>query len=122
MLPYINQAVPSTNASGAPGGFMKSGANCRDLRETNFEFSYLADTSRRNMKDFLDWIPAGAYVTARLILDEPYDQTPFASNWKNDSQIYGIGNTLYDRLKNAGFADIDSVSYTHLTLPTKRIV
>ncbi|HEX8334264.1 MAG TPA: hypothetical protein VF622_16705, partial [Segetibacter sp.] len=114
MKPYINQAVPSTTASGAPGGFMKSGPNCKDLRESNFEFSYMSDSSRRNMRDFMDWIPAGAYVTARLIADAPYDQNPFAAEWKNDSQIYGAGNTLYDRLKNAGFADIDSFNHPRI--------
>jgi hypothetical protein len=108
MKPYLNQTVPSTVEGGTPGGFMKSGNVCADSRKTNFEFSYLTDTSRRNMRDFLDWIPAGSYVTARLILDEPYNQTPFAANWKNDSQVYGTGNTLYDRLKNAGFNDLDS--------------
>ena len=57
----------------------------------------------------MDWIPSGYFVTARLILDPPY--TTFANDWKNDQLIYGVGNTAYDRLKAAGFADFDSFSY-----------
>jgi hypothetical protein len=108
LKPYFNQAQPSTIKNGPGGGFMKSGPVCLDSRKFNFEFSYVSDTSRRNMRDFLDWIPAGAYVSARLIYDQPFGQDPFAADWKNDSQIYGVGNTLYDRLKNAGFANLDS--------------
>lgn len=108
MKPYFNQATPATTQNGAGGGFMKSGPVCLDTRKFNFEYSYLTDTSRRNMRDFLDWIPSGSYVTARLVYDG--DQANFASAWKNDALVYGAGNTLYDRLKNAGFADIDSFS------------
>ncbi|HEX8357528.1 MAG TPA: hypothetical protein VF610_08960, partial [Segetibacter sp.] len=65
---------------------------------------------RRRMRDFMDWIPAGYYVTARLIFDAPYDQNPFVDVWKNDAQVYGAGNTLFDRLTSAGFTDL--ASYT----------
>lgn len=109
MQPLYNQTVPSTIQSGTAGGFMGSGPACGTSRKYNFEFSYLDTADRRKMIDFMDWVPAGYYVTARLILDAPY-QT-FASNWQNDEAVYGTNNTAYSRLKAAGFADFDSFSY-----------
>ncbi len=111
LQPLYNQPQPSVIQSGPLGGFMNSGPNCKTRREINFEFSYLDTTGRRRMRDFLDWVPAGYYVTARLILDPPFDQNPFADVWKNDALVYGSGNTLYDRLKSAGFSDLDSYTY-----------
>lgn len=111
LQPLYNQPQPSVVQSGALGGFMNSGPFCAPKREYNFEYSYLDTTGRRQMRDFLDWIPAGYYVTARLIVDPPYDANPFADTWKNDASVYGAGNTLYDRLKSAGFSDLDSYTY-----------
>ena len=108
MKPYFNQTVPSVEQQGTPGGFMGSARVCYESRRFNFEFSYLDTAGRRSMRDFMDWIPAGAYVTARLILDEPFDQNPFAGEWQKDEQVYGAGNSFYSRIKNAGFNDIDS--------------
>lgn len=108
MKPYFNQTVPSVEQQGAPGGFMGSARVCYESRRFNFEFSYLDTAGRRSMRDFMDWVPAGAYVTARLILSEPFDQNPFVDEWKKDEQVYGAGNSVYSRIKNAGFNDIDS--------------
>ena len=111
LQPLYNQAKPSVTQSGPLGGFMNSGPVCKTKREFNFEFSYMDTTGRRRMRDFLDWVPAGYYVTVRLIFDAPYDQNPFVDVWKNDAQVYGAGNTIYDRLKSAGFTDLDSYTY-----------
>lgn len=111
LQPLYNQAQPSVTPSGPAGGFMNSGPSCKTTTQFNFEFSYLDTTGRRRMRDFLDWIPSGYYVTARLILDPPYDQDPYIDIWKNDALIYGAGNTLYDRLKSAGFSDVDAYTF-----------
>ena len=111
LQPLYNEAQPSAIQTGALGGFMNSAPYCNPEREFNFEYSYLDTTGRRQMRDFMDWIPSGYYVTARLILDLPYDQNPFVDVWKNDALTYGAGNTLYDRLKGAGFSDLDSYTY-----------
>jgi hypothetical protein len=111
LKPLYNQTVPSTTQSGAAGGFMNSAAICKPMREFNFEYSYLDTTGRRQMKDFMNWIPSGYYVTVRLILDSPYTKNPFVDVWKNDRQVYGQGNTVYDKLKEAGFADLDAYTY-----------
>ena len=108
LKPYFNQTQPSVIQQGTPGGFMNSAPVCKETRRYNFEFSYLDTAGRRSMRDFMDWIPAGAYVTARLILGEPFDQNPFVGEWQKDEQVYGAGNSFYSRIKNAGFNDIDS--------------
>ncbi|MEJ7684700.1 MAG: CARDB domain-containing protein [Segetibacter sp.] len=85
LQPLYNQAQPSVTPLGSLGGFMNSAPNCKVRREFNFEFSYMDTTGRRQMRDFLDWIPPGYYVTARLILDPPYAENPFVDVWKNDA-------------------------------------
>lgn len=111
LRPYYNQASPSTTGSGTYGGFFGSYiGNCsKQGNQYNFEFSYKDTTGRRRMRDFMDWIPNGVLVTVRLIHDAPYQQT--AALWKSDQGIYGVGNTFYDRLKQAGFIQLDSFSY-----------
>jgi hypothetical protein len=108
LQPYYNQLNPSTIVSGSYGGFMKSFiGNCiQQGNQYNFEFSYLDTVSRRQMRDFMDWIPNGLLVTARIIYNSPYNQS--AALWKSDQNVYGVGNTFYDRLKQNGFAAIDS--------------
>ncbi len=112
LKPYYNQANPSTTGSGNYGGFMNSYSNAgcnKTGNQYNFEFSYLDTAARRKMRDFMDWIPNGVLVTMRIIYNSPYNQT--AALWKSDQTVYGVGNTFYDRLKQAGFAAIDSFSY-----------
>lgn len=110
LKPYYNQTNPSTSGSGTYGGFMGSYTTCAKTGAPyNFEFSYLDTTNRRKMRDFMDWIPNGLLVTVRMIYDKPYDQT--AALWKTDQSVYGIGNTFYDKLKQAGFLQLDSFSF-----------
>ena len=111
LKPYYNQSNPSTIGSGAYGGFMGSysGSCIKTGVQYNFQFSFLDTANRRKMRDFMDWIPNGVLVTVRLINSSPYNQT--AATWKADQDVYGIGNTFYDKLKQNGFAQLDSFSY-----------
>ncbi|MGI8951125.1 MAG: C25 family cysteine peptidase [Chitinophagaceae bacterium] len=109
--PLYNQAVPSVNPSAPFGGFMRSAYPCDNSggtigTEFNFEFSDSSVTGRQQIVNFLNWIPAGYIVTARLILDAPY---VFAPTWKNDPLINGTN--LYLSLKAAGFSNLDSFYY-----------
>lgn len=74
----------------------------------NYEWDDRNSTNRKQMMDFMDSIPTGSYVVVRKILDTPYDQETFAEQMKADEQIFGAGNSLYHKLKNAGFEAIDS--------------
>jgi len=107
LRPLYNQTIPSTIPSGTPGGFMGSANVCAAGRQFNFEFGYWDTTGRRRLRDFMDWIPNGYIVVARLVMDQPYDQSPFVSTWINDANVYGANNTFYSRLKGVGFAGID---------------
>lgn len=95
-----------------PGGAYGSGLNnCGTnnlLRQYNFEWNDQTAANRQQMAAFMDAIPDGSYVTLRKILDPPYTAETFASVMKADEAIYGAGNTLYSKLKAAGFQQLDS--------------
>ena len=114
LSPYYNQSNPSINGSGDYGGFMGSyKGNCAKTgNEFNFEFSYQDTTNRRKMRDFMNWIPDGLLVTVRIYYNSPFNQS--ADLWKSDQAVYGVGNTLYDKLKQAGFAALDSFTSTKI--------
>lgn len=77
-------------------------------REYDFAFASDNATDRKKAMDFMDnTIPTGSYVVVRSMIIEAFGYY-FASDLKQDESIYGAGNSLYGRLKNAGFADIDS--------------
>jgi hypothetical protein len=95
-----------------PGGAYGSGLNncaVNDLRrQYNFEWNDQTAANRKQMADFMDAVPNGAYVVVRKVLDLPYSAETFAPVMKADESIYGSANTLYTKLKNAGFALLDS--------------
>ena len=110
LQPYYNQPIPSTVASSnpTPGGFMGSAANCASpLRQYNFEYQLYDAPSRELVKEFMDWIPSGTIVTARMNWDISTPYIPFANVWAADSTKYG-DTTLYNDFKSIGFYAIDS--------------
>jgi hypothetical protein len=83
-------------------------ANCAEDRYHNFEFSYMDPTARKAAMDFMDAIPNGYFVVARSF---DYDNTnSYSSTWRADTLLYGSNNSLYHKLAQAGFANIDSVN------------
>ncbi|TBR18680.1 MAG: hypothetical protein EPO57_06040 [Chitinophagaceae bacterium] len=82
-------------------------ASCAPSRNYNFEFSYMNPASRKLMMDFMDTIPIGSYVVVRSF-DYDYNNS-FAATWKSDTAIYGANNSLYHKLKTAGFSQLDSI-------------
>ena len=93
------------------GGDFGSGGVCGPGREFNFEFRYYNHVNRKTIMDFLDQIPKGTYVAARLVVDPPYDSLR-VNYWMRDTAIYGSGNSLYHYLKNQGFSELDSLNRT----------
>jgi hypothetical protein len=94
-----------------PGGAFGSGLNsCNPnlTRQYNFEWDDRVQANRKLMMDFMDAIPDGHYVLVRKVLDAPFEKETYAPQLKADEQSFGIGNSLYHRLKDAGFAAIDS--------------
>ena len=111
LLPYYNQPIPSIvpSSNPTPGGFMGSAANCntKPLRQYNFEYQLYDAPSRELVKEFMDWIPSGTIVTARMNWDISTPYIPFANVWAGDSTKYG-DTTLYNDFKSIGFYAIDS--------------
>lgn len=86
-----------------------SATSCAPLRDYNYEFRYAPLSARKTIMDFLDSIPNGNFVAARLVLDAPYDSA-LVRFWQNDTTTFGPGISLYHKLKNLGFRDIDSMN------------
>ncbi|HUR67503.1 MAG TPA: C25 family cysteine peptidase [Chitinophagaceae bacterium] len=95
-----------------PSSFMGSADNnCvapPSSRRWNFEWSYMTAAKRKEMMDFMDWIPNGTIVVVRNILNPGQPAGGFIDSWKNDTLLYGSGNSLYHRLKAAGMNVLDS--------------
>lgn len=83
---------------------------CGPGRGYNFEYSYLDTAGRRKMMNFLNnVVPDGYYVVARANVPSTSPSPPAYPNvWKNDTLLYGSGNSLYHLFKNQGFATLDS--------------
>jgi hypothetical protein len=101
-------------ALGRYGSFAPCRGDGPDSLKVNpfFEFSFRTVASRKRIMDFLDSIPAGTYVMMqdRLCLGGGCGNrnTTFINQWKADTTLYGSGNSLYHKLYNIGFTQIDS--------------
>ena len=104
---------PVVNAiTGQPGRY-GSDDPCGTVTEHQFSFDYAL--SRKAIMDFMDSIPAGYYVVVKNLTPDPAafnfppSAWPWAQDWAAlDAPLYGAGNTLTDKLRNVGFAIIDS--------------
>jgi hypothetical protein len=115
----FNQATPSVVGSGTYGGFM--GAILPDGYPTaivygptyygaafhNFEFPIGTPAQREAARAFMDWVPTGYYVTARIYVSTSDASNAYAPVWKTDPATASTGN-LYQHFINAGFSTLDS--------------
>jgi Peptidase family C25/CARDB len=85
-------------------------ANCNPYNNWDFEFSYMSPASRYQAMRFMDSIPVGYYVVVRSFDCDSSGANSYAATWHSDESIYGTGQSVYNRLKNAGFSSIDSVN------------
>jgi hypothetical protein len=108
---------PWKNTFSAGSGLYGSSNNCGGVdRSYNFMFPYNNAANRKKAMDFLDLIPPGHFVAIRANTSPgvsypvggPYPANVFINQWKDDTLVYGSGNSLYHRLFNAGFTGIDS--------------
>jgi len=86
-------------------------AACRPTRNYNFEFFFTNPTDRKKMMDFMDSIPAGAYVVVRNNVATDPTLNKYANDWKADTAIFGSNNSLYHKLVSAGLSTLDSFYY-----------
>jgi hypothetical protein len=95
----------SLNLSGS------GGESCGPQRWWNFEFSYLDPTQRYLAMRFMDSIPSGYYVVVRSFDYDDGGGTSYCPNWRADTASLGSGKSLYHYLLNAGFSDVDSITF-----------
>lgn len=102
MEPWANYNVDANN--GRFGSWKVCGYPTRKF----FEFPYSDPAYRKKAMDFLDSIPSGMYVS---ISNYGWmTNTSFINDWQNDTLTLGSGKSLYHKLKQIGFTQIDSFS------------
>jgi hypothetical protein len=112
--PWVNTTLDHVGGTGhALYGSLSN--DCFPGRQNNFEYRWDSASSRKRAMDFMkDTIPNGAYVVVRSFLLDPVgfpgfaSMLKYASDWQADEAMYGSGQSLYQYLKDAGFAQIDS--------------
>ncbi len=100
MAPWVN-TFPGTGQYGSDNV-------CGPTRQWNFQYNILNQSKRIAAVNFLDQIPDGYYVTVRNTSGTAPTSNTYANDWKNDTLVMGSGNSLFHRLKNAGFLELDS--------------
>ncbi len=100
LKPWLNQAGPT--------GKYGSDQVCGFDRIANFQFNILSQAKRDSIVKFLDLVPDNFIVIARNVSGTSPSSNTYAADWQADSVAFGVGNTLYDRLKSQGFVLIDS--------------
>ncbi|MES1224487.1 MAG: C25 family cysteine peptidase, partial [Bacteroidota bacterium] len=75
-----------------------------------FEFPYFDPVYRKRAMDFIDSIPAGMYVSVTNLGESTgfFAPAAFIEDWKKDTLTLGSGKSLYHKLFNAGFTQLDS--------------
>ncbi len=95
-----------TNYNTAGSGRFGSWPVCFSPTRRLFEFPYGDPVYRKRAMDFMDSIPSGKYVAITNL--GMISNTSFIDSWMNDTATLGSGNSLYHKLKAAGFTQIDS--------------
>ncbi|MBS1654919.1 MAG: hypothetical protein JSU05_08750, partial [Bacteroidetes bacterium] len=101
---WVNNLTPTG------GDYQSNPQNCGPVRQANFEYLYSDTSGRRKAMNFLNnVVPDGYYVVIRANVP-PSDPSPlaYASQWMNDTTLYGHNISLYHLLKAQGFYDLDS--------------
>ena len=100
---------PWKNVTTAGAGLYGSGpSDCALTRQYNFEYKTTDSANRRKAMQLMDLVPKGYYVIVRTISSPDNNVNSYVGAWKADTAVYGKGNSIYHRLKTAGFATVDS--------------
>jgi hypothetical protein len=89
-------------------GLFGSVVACGGGRDYNFQYLLSDPTWRKKAMDFLDSIPSGDFVVVRTNTNPNTAGNTYPDIWKSDETIYGSGNSLYHKLYDQGFLEIDS--------------
>lgn len=90
------------------GLYQSNPATCGGHREYNFFYLLGTTLWRKKAMDFIDSIPDGHLVVLRVNASPNLAGNTYSSVWKSDESFYGSGNSLYHKLFDQGFANLDS--------------
>ena len=93
--------------TGSPGRY-GSLSPCGPSREHSFMYNILDTAQRRGAVTLFDAIPDGFYVVVENCSSTDSTTNTYASTWKGDTSYLGSGNSIYARLFQQGFTNIDS--------------
>ena len=96
------------NQVGSIGQYNSVSTTCGTNRQYNFDYLIKDSINRRKAMKFFDTIPNGHFVVVRVVVSPTESINTYAPQWRGDTTFYGSGNSIYHRLKNAGFATLDS--------------
>ncbi len=96
--------------SNSPSGPGLSGSDptCAPDRIYNFSFKTNTQVGRKAAMNFMDSIPDNFLVYVRNVSSPDSATNIYADKWAADTSTFGVGNSLYHRLKSQGFVLIDS--------------
>ncbi|MFI5185555.1 MAG: C25 family cysteine peptidase, partial [Chitinophagales bacterium] len=106
----VNFNAWKNNYSGPSGLYQSYLATCGAGRDYNFEYLLSTSAWRKKVMDFLDTIPDGSFVLIRSNINPTSSGNTYPSVWKTDETLFGTGNSLYQRLFNQGFPELDSIN------------
>jgi len=104
--------VPWQDKAGGTSGSVGPCFGGRNFQ--GFTFPINTANDRNNARKFLDSIPNGNYVFIKNHINYVYWGNHYVNNWKNDTLIYGTGNSLYHSMIKLGFNTIDSFNRLRL--------
>ncbi len=100
--------IPWRNADAGQPGLYGSDVVCGESRIYNFQYNILDVQKRQALMNLLDLIPSGYYVVVRNISGTDQASNTYPDQWKADTSMFGSNNSIYHRLFNQGFTEIDS--------------
>jgi hypothetical protein len=84
-------------------------AACSSTNPYQFYYSYNNSLTRKYAANLFDSIPNGTIlIMSNWVRSGSSTSNQFIDVWKGDKNIYGVNNSLYDKLKSIGLSKIDS--------------
>jgi hypothetical protein len=84
-------------------------APCTGTFLNQFWFSYNSSVTRNLAMLAIDSVPNGSIlIIQNWASTSSGDNSQFVNKWKDDEKIFGLGVSLYHKLKNIGFSNLDA--------------
>jgi hypothetical protein len=81
---------------------------CSQTNPYQFYYSYNNSLSRKYAANLFDSIPNGSFLIMSNWVRSGSSSNQYIDVWKGDKGLYGVANSLYDKMKSVGITKIDS--------------